>query len=118
VDVSGRDIPNTPCFTANFGAMLSRNLNSGGRIYGRVDVGWTGKFYYDEANTASQDNYGITNFRAGWKGKGLVVEGWIRNAFDTSYVPLAFAFPGFTPSGFLAEPGRPRTMGLSIGVGF
>jgi hypothetical protein len=33
-------------------------------------------------------------------------------------VPLAFAFPGFTPSGFLAEPGRPRTMGVSIGVGF
>jgi iron complex outermembrane receptor protein len=118
VDVAGRNIPNTPCFTANFGAQLSHDLNAGGRIYGRVDVGWTGKFYYDEANTASQDNYGITNFRAGWRGKGLVVEGWIRNAFDTSYIPLAFAFPGFTPSGFLAEPGRPRTMGVSVGVGF
>ena len=118
VDVSGRDVPNTPCFTANFGAQLSRDLSGNGRIYGRVDVAWTGKFFYDEANTASQDNYGITNFRAGWKGKGLIVEGWIRNAFDTDYVPLAFAFPGFTPSGFLAEPGRPRTMGVSIGVGF
>ena len=79
---------------------------------------WTGEFHYNEANTASQDDYAITNFRAGWRGKGLVVEGWIRNAFDTRYVPLAFAFPGFTASGFLAEPGRPRTMGISVGVGF
>ena len=118
VDVSGLNIPNTPCFTALFGAQFTRDLNAGGHIFARADVAWTGKFYYDEANTASQDNYGITNLRAGWRGKGLVVEGWVRNAFDTSYVPLAFAFPGFTPSGFLAEPGRPRTMGISVGVGF
>ena len=41
----------------------------------------------------------------------------MQNAFDTRYVPLAFAFPN-GQSGFLAEPGRPRTFGVSVGVGF
>ena len=118
LDLSGKTIPNTPCFTSTFGAQFGRALNAGGQIFGRAEVAWTGKFHYDELNTASQDDYAVANFRAGWKGKGLIVEGWIRNAFDTSYVPLAFAFPGFTASGFLAEPGRPRTMGLSVGIGF
>ena len=118
LDVSGKTIPNTPCFTSLFGVQFDRDLNTRGQVFGRAEVAWTGKFHYDELNTASQDDYAVTNFRAGWKGKGLVVEGWIRNAFDTRYVPLAFAFPGFTPSGFLAEPGRPRTMGISVGVGF
>ena len=118
LDLSGKTIPNTPCFTSTFGAQFGRSLNAGGQLFGRAEVTWTGKFHYDELNTASQDDYAIANFRAGWKGKGLIVEGWIRNAFDTSYVPLAFAFPGFTASGFLAEPGRPRTMGISVGIGF
>jgi hypothetical protein len=33
-------------------------------------------------------------------------------------VPLAFAYPGLAPSGFVGEPGRPRTFGVSVGVGF
>ena len=42
----------------------------------------------------------------------------MRNAFDTRYVPLAFAYPGFTASGFIGEPGRPRTWGVNVGIGF
>ena len=76
-----------------FGAQFSRDLNAGGRIFGRVDVAWTGKFDYDELNTASQDDYAITNFRAGWRGKGLMVEGWIRNAFDTQLRPAGLRVP-------------------------
>ena len=119
VDVSDKTVPNTPAYTATFGAQYTHALNAGGRVYGRGEVAIVGKFHYDEANTQHQDDYAVTNFRAGWKAKMLTVEGWVRNAFDTSYVPLAFAFPGgLQPSGFLAEPGRPRTMGISIGIGF
>ena len=42
----------------------------------------------------------------------------MKNAFDTRYVPLAIAYPGFAPSGFVGEPGRPRTFGVNLGVGF
>ena len=118
VDVSDNLVPNTPSYTATFGAQITRELQAGGRVYGRAEVACFGAFEYDEANTQRQEAYSVTNLRAGWRGKRLVVEGWIRNAFDTRYIPLAFAYPGFTPSGFIGEPGKPRTFGVSIGVGF
>ena len=43
--------------------------------------------------------------------QALFVEGWVRNAFDTRYVPTAFAYPGLAPSGFIGESGPPRRSG-------
>jgi len=50
-------------------------------------------------------------------GAHLFGEGWVRNAFDTRYVPLAFAYPGLAPSGFIS-PGAPRTFGVRLGLSF
>ena len=116
IDVSDNKVPNTPAYTATFGAQVSRAM-SGGRVYGRAEVACFGAFEYNEANTQRQDAYTVTNFRGGWRGNRFTVEAWVRNAFDTRYVPLAFAF-NFAPSGFLGEPGRPRTMGINLGIGF
>jgi hypothetical protein len=33
-------------------------------------------------------------------------------------VPVAFAYTGIAPSGFVGEPGRPRTFGFTAGVSF
>ena len=115
IDVSNNKIPNTPAYTGVVGTMVSRDVR-GMRVWGRADVALTGAFEYNEANTVRQDAYALTNLRFGLTRSRLLVEAWVRNAFDTRYIPLAFAFPGFTPSGFLAEPGRPRTFGVSIGV--
>ena len=60
----------------------------------------------------------MTNLRAGVRGKHLFAEGWVRNAFDTRYVPVAFAYGSLAPSGFIGEPGVPRTLGLNAGVRF
>jgi iron complex outermembrane receptor protein len=117
-DISGHKVANTPAFTTTFAAQYSREFRPGHRLFGRVDVVTTGAFEYDEANTVRQDAYTITNVRGGLRLRRVTVEAWIRNAFDTRYVPLAFMFPGFTPSGFLAEPGRPRTWGVTAGIGF
>ena len=117
-DISGNKIANTPAFTTLFGAQYSRQMGAKWRWFGRVDIATTGAFEYDEQNTQRQDAYTLTNIRGGIRCKGLIVEGWVRNAFDTRYVPLAFLFPGFTPSGFLAEPGSPRTWGITAGWGF
>jgi iron complex outermembrane receptor protein len=43
---------------------------------------------------------------------------WVRNAFDTHYIPTAFAYPGLAPSGFIGEMGAPRTFGARVGVTF
>jgi outer membrane receptor protein involved in Fe transport len=43
---------------------------------------------------------------------------YVRNAFDTRYIPLAFPYASFAPSGFMGEMGAPRTAGASVGVHF
>jgi iron complex outermembrane recepter protein len=118
IDVSDNKIQFTPDYTMGFGAQYSREIRPGWRAFGRVDVAITGPFEYDDANTAHQDAYTLTNFRGGVRGKVFFAEAWVKNAFDVRYIPLAIPYPGFAASGFVAEPGRPRTFGVSLGVGF
>ena len=95
----------------------ARELTSAATLYGHADIVFYGAFKYDDANLAEQEAYSLANFRAGVRGRYLFGEAWIRNAFDSFYVPVAFAFPG-APSGFLGESGRPRTFGVTAGVRF
>jgi iron complex outermembrane recepter protein len=118
IAVGGNTIPNTPDYTASIGIQLSRTLAQGMSVYGRAEAMFTGAFQYDDLNTESQDAYSLANFRAGVRGRFVFVEGWIRNAFDTKYIPVAFAYGALAPSGFIGEMGRPRTFGISAGVGF
>jgi len=118
VSVADKKLPYTPDYTAVVGAQLSRAVTSAVTIYGRAEAVMYGAFEYDEANTARQDAYQLANFRAGARGRWLFGEAWIRNAFDTMYVPIAIPYPGFAPSGFIGENGRPRTFGVSAGVRF
>jgi iron complex outermembrane receptor protein len=117
-DVSGLEIPFTPDYTLSFGAQLTQPINSQVSLYGRGEVLSYGAFHYDDLNLASQDAYGLVNLRGGMRGRYVFGELWIRNAFDTRYVPLALAYPGLAPSGFVGEPGRPRTFGVNVGVTF
>jgi iron complex outermembrane receptor protein len=118
IDVSGNELPNTPGYTFTLGAQLSRALTAAVTLYGRGEMTAYGSFHYDDLNRAAQEGYSLANFRAGARGARLFAEAWIKNAFDTRYVPVAFPFPGFAPSGFIGEPGRPRTYGVSGGVTF
>lgn len=117
-DVSDNKIPNTPDYTASFGAQLAKALSSAATLYGGGEIVFYGAFNYDDLNTAGQDAYSLANFRAGVRGKYLFAEGWIRNAFDTRYIPIAFEYPGLAPSGFIGENGRPRQIGITGGVRF
>ena len=116
-DVSDNRIPNTPDYTATLGAHASRSLSRAASLYGHGEVVFYGAFKYDDANLAEQGAYSLANFRAGVERRYLFAEGWIRNAFDSAYVPVAFAFP-LAPSGFLGESGRPRTFGITVGMKF
>jgi iron complex outermembrane recepter protein len=119
VDVAGNTIPNTPRYTATLGTQVTRVLRPGATLYGRAEVNVTGGFKYDDLNLAEQNAYSLTNARAGVRGRYLFGEAWIRNAFDTRYVPVAFAFDSrLAPSGFLGESGAPRIFGINLGVTF
>jgi iron complex outermembrane receptor protein len=118
VEVSDLTIPNTPEYTFMLGTELSHRVHSSLRVYGRAEAVFYGKFWYDESNTASQDAYSLANFRGGVRASNLFIEGWVKNAFDTSYIPVAFVYQGFAPSGFVGESGHPRTFGVRAGVSF
>jgi iron complex outermembrane receptor protein len=116
-DISGNEIPNTPDYTASLGLQYGRALNSNYTLYGRAEVVFYGAFSYDDSNAQGQDAYSLTNLRGGVRRKQLFAEAWMRNAFNTSYVPVALPL-FFAPSGYVGENGAPRTFGLSFGVTF
>jgi iron complex outermembrane receptor protein len=118
VDVGGNRLANAPSHTADVGLQYARPLSAVLTLMLRGEVVRYGEYQYDDANTMGQQAYSISNFRAGLRGKRLFGEAWVRNAFDTQYVPIAFPYPGLAPSGFVGESGAPRTFGLRAGVTF
>jgi iron complex outermembrane receptor protein len=118
VNVSDNAVPFTPDYTVAIGAQITRDLTSRVALYGRGELTASGAFHYDDTNLASQDAYSLVHLRGGVRSGRVFAEAWVRNAFDTRYVPVAFAYPGLAPSGFVGEPGRPRTFGLSAGISF
>lgn len=117
VGLAGNQLPNTPLFTANCGAQYTWQVCKAAALYARAEMVATGRYYYNPANTAAQDAYTLANFRAGVRGKNWFAEGWVRNAFDTHYVPLAFEDPN-GQSGIVGQSGDPVTFGLRAGVYF
>ena len=118
VDVSDNDIPNTPEYTASLGAQFNHAVTAAVSLYGRGEIGFSGAFRYDDLNREGQDAYSLANVRAGARGRYLFGEVWVRNAFDTRYIPVAFAYGALAPSGFVGEMGAPRTFGVRGGVTF
>jgi iron complex outermembrane receptor protein len=118
LSVEGNDLPNAPEYTATLGTQLSHAVSSAVSLYGRAETVFYGSYFYDDGNTAGQDAYALTNLRAGVRGHVVFAEAWVRNAFDTHYIPVAFAYGSFAPSGFVGEMGRPRTFGVRAGVRF
>ena len=118
VAVGDNKVPYTPDYTATVGGQFTRALTSAFSGFARAEIVMTGAFKYDEGNSEGQDAYSLVNLRAGARHKHLVAELWLRNAFETRYVPIAIPFPGFAPSGYIGENGRPRTFGISIGTMF
>jgi len=118
VPVGGNRLPSTPNYTANIGTQYSVRAYRSVSAYGRVDVVVTGSYKYNDTNSLGQDAYTLANFRAGLREKRVFAEAWIKNAFNTLYIPIAFAYGSLAPSGFLGEPGAPRTFGVRAGVTF
>jgi iron complex outermembrane receptor protein len=118
VNVSGNTLANAPSYTADFGVQYARPLRTGLSLTARAEAICYGDYEYDDANTQKQGAYTLTNVRVGVRGQHAFGELWVRNAFDTRYIPIAFPYPGLAPSGFVGETGAPRTLGVRLGVSF
>ena len=117
VSVDGNKIPNTPDFTFTVGGQYTKMVGPA-TVVGRADAVFYGGFQYDDHNTLGQDAFSLVNLRLAATGRFLIAELLVRNAFDTRYIPLAFPYPNFAPSGFVGEMGAPRTISFAAGVRF
>lgn len=116
--LGGRQIPYTPYYTAALGTQVSWEVGGGHNVYARAEAQFVGSFNYDTSNSVAQDAYTIANFRLGVRNRTWFLEGFVNNAFDAEYVPVAFAFPGIAPSGYVGESGTPITFGVRSGIKF
>jgi iron complex outermembrane receptor protein len=117
VNVEGNKIPNTPDYTTSVGVQYSRVFGQA-TVSGRADAVFYGSLQYNDQNSMSQDAYSLVNLRLGVTGRFLLGELVMRNALDTHYIPVAFPYPNFAPSGFVGEMGAPRTISVRAGVRF
>ncbi len=109
----GNSLPIAPDANWNLGLQYDSQIFGAYNFYGRADFIGAGDQYYNVANTEGQDSYSLANFRLGIERRGLGLELWIDNAFDEAYFPIAI--PGsFSPSGWVAEPGVPQVLGLTL----
>jgi len=118
VNVGGNRLSNAPDYTINAGVEYSREVAHAVTLYARGELVAYGDYEYDDANTVGQSAYSLANFRGGARRRNVFAEAWVRNAFNTVYIPVAFAYPGLAPSGFVGEDGPPRTFGIRAGVMF
>jgi iron complex outermembrane recepter protein len=113
----GHDLPFAPRTTWSAGAQWSREITDSVRLILRGECVGIGSYHYDAGGRESE-SYMLTDFRLAIVGSGWRVDGWVKNAFDEEYVPLAFQANPSDPSSFVGESGAPRTFGITARIEF
>ena len=117
--VEGNTLPYTPACSTSLGTQVSWSPCRRATLYVRVEMTRHGDFEYDASNAMGQPGYGLTNFRAGVRVGHWFAEGWVDNAFDAHYVPIAIPYAQLgAPSGYVGESGAPLTYGGRAGIKF
>ena len=93
-------------------AQYDGRLGQRSRWFLRGEYVLIGEFFYDAANLG-RERYALANFRAGLERGALRLEAWIKNAFDETYVPVAFPDPSGSGD-FIGENGAPLTWGVTL----
>ncbi|ASY44688.1 MAG: TonB-dependent receptor [Pseudomonadota bacterium] len=121
-DISGADLPGVSKWAFSYGAEINQPvtlLAKEGQVYFGVDGNYR-SHWNSNASPSIYTNvkgYALTNFRAGFRGEGFDVFGWVRNALDVDYIETLQVAPGNT--GLIAgQPGDPRTWGGTIKFSF
>jgi iron complex outermembrane receptor protein len=121
-DISGQDLPGVSKWAFSYGAEYNipvTLLAKEGQVYLGVDGNYRSRWNSNASPSRYTDvkGYALTNFRAGFRGEGFDVFGWVRNAFDVNYIENLQVAPGNT--GLIAgQPGDPRTWGGTIKFSF
>jgi iron complex outermembrane receptor protein len=121
-DISGQQLPGVSKWAFSYGAEYNIPVNlldKDGQVYLGVDGNYRSHWNSNASPSiyTNVEGYALTNFRAGFRGEGFDVFGWVRNAFDVKYIELLQVAPGNV--GLIAgTPGDERTWGGTIKFNF
>jgi iron complex outermembrane receptor protein len=122
-DISGSVLPGISKGAVSFGGEYTaptQLLGRAGQFFAALDASHRSSF--SSSPSASQylivDGYSLVNGRVGFRwSDGWSLTLWSRNLFNKDYFELLTAAPGNTGL-FVGQPGDPRTIGLTLRVGF
>nr|WP_087573704.1 TonB-dependent receptor [Sphingomonas sp. CDS-1] len=121
-DISGQGLPGVSKWAFSYGAEYNipvTLLAKEGQIYLGVDGNYRSHWNSNASPSIYTEvkGYALTNVRAGFRGEGFDIFGWVRNAFDVNYIENLQVAPGNT--GLIAgQPGDPQTWGGTIKFSF
>ena len=121
-DISGQNLPGVSHWAFSYGAEYNipvTLLAKKGQVYLGVDGNYRSHWNSNASPSIYTEvkGYALTNFRAGFRGEGFDVFGWVRNAFDVNYIENLQVAPGNT--GLIAgQPGDPQTWGGTMKFSF
>ncbi|MEJ7928275.1 TonB-dependent receptor [Sphingobium sp. AN641] len=121
-DISGQSLPGVSKWAFSYGAegnLPVTLLDKEGQVYLGVDGNYRSRWNSNASPSiyTNVKGYALTNVRAGFRGEGFDVFGWVRNVFDVNYLELLQVAPGNT--GLIAgQPGDPQTWGGTIKISF
>jgi iron complex outermembrane receptor protein len=113
VDLKGNKQIFTPDVTSMLAAQYSLPVNASQsvKIVLRGEWFYTGKTYFDLANTISQSSYHLLNTRVGVSIKNYGLYFWGRNLTDVKYISYAYDFGA-------VHLGNPKTYGITLQATF
>lgn len=121
-DISGQDLPGVSKWAFSYGGEYNipvTLLAKEGQVYLGVDGNYRSHWNSNASPSIYTEvkGYALTNFRAGFRGEGFDIFGWVRNAFDVNYIENLQVAPGNT--GLIAgQVGDPQTWGGTIKFSF
>jgi len=112
IDYSGLYIPHVPRYTWHAGLTYRIPVYRKAIDEIRLNAAWhgTGRIFWDDTNTLTQDPYGLLNARIEYMYRGLTLSLWASNILNQKY----FAFQFSALGRHYAQPGVPRLLGLSL----
>ena len=122
-DISGSVLPGISKWAFAFGGEGSapaRLVGQSGQFFAGVDASYRSSF--SSSASASRylvvPGYPLLNARVGFRwSEGWALFLWSRNVLDQNYLELLTAAPGNTGL-YVGQPGDPRTVGVTLRVGF
>ena len=115
-DVSGNRLPYSSRFDIALGGQWIHPIESGLRLFGRVDYRYRSALPFDPQGVLDQAGYDLLDARVGLEGDHWGLYLWGKNLTDSDY--RVVALEGFAPDFNQAVAGEERTFGLEARVTF